>query len=64
MATYVAGSRLTENKHFLSDIIFGAGIGIVSGRSVTVGHGSHRFAISPSAAPGAFGVSFTRIGAQ
>lgn len=64
MATYVAGSRLTENKHFLSDIIFGAGIGIVSGRSVTVGRGSHRFAISPTAAPGAFGVSFTKTGAQ
>jgi len=64
MATYVAGSRLSENRHYLSDVIFGAGIGIVSGRAVTVGHGAQRFAVSPTVVPGGFGLSFARIGAQ
>ena len=36
MAGYVAASRLSENQHFASDVIFGAGIGIVSGRSMTI----------------------------
>lgn len=64
LATYVAGSRLTENKHFLSDVVFGAGIGIISGRAVTVGRGAHRFAVTPVASPGAIGVGLTRIGGQ
>jgi membrane-associated phospholipid phosphatase len=64
MATYVAGSRLSENKHYLSDVVFGAGIGIVSGRAVTVGRGSQTFALSPTVVPGGFGLNFTRIAAQ
>jgi hypothetical protein len=36
LAGYVAASRLSENQHFASDVIFGAGIGIVSGRSMTI----------------------------
>jgi membrane-associated phospholipid phosphatase len=27
----VGASRLTENKHFASDIAFGAGVGVVAG---------------------------------
>ena len=64
LAAYVAGSRLSENRHYLSDVIFGAGIGIVSGRAVTVGHGDQTFAISPTVVPGGVGLSVTRIGAQ
>jgi PAP2 superfamily len=61
-ASYVAVSRLSENKHFLSDVIFGAGIGIVSGRAVTVGTTRHTFVISPTVAPGVYGVTFTHVG--
>lgn len=60
LAAYVAGSRLSENAHFLSDVLFGAGIGIVSGRTVTVGR-VHPFSIAPIAGPGAVGITFTRI---
>jgi membrane-associated phospholipid phosphatase len=60
VASYVAASRLTENRHYLSDVLFGAGIGIVSGRAVTVGHGSQTFVVSPIAGRGVMGVSFTR----
>jgi membrane-associated phospholipid phosphatase len=62
VATYVAVSRLSENKHFLSDVIFGAGIGIVSGRAVTVGTKQHPLAISPMVGQGFYGVMFTHVG--
>jgi membrane-associated phospholipid phosphatase len=36
-ATYVALARLSANKHHLSDVIMGAGVGIAAGRTVTMG---------------------------
>ena len=33
VASYVAASRIAEKKHFLSDVIFGAAIGIAGGRT-------------------------------
>ena len=62
LATYVAASRVQDKRHFLSDVTFGAAIGIVAGRSVTIGHGNARFALSPVAAPGGGGVGFTWVG--
>lgn len=47
LAGYVAASRLSENKHFLSDVIFGAAVGILASRTVTFGVGESRFAILP-----------------
>ena len=63
-AAYVATSRLSENKHYLSDVIFGAGIGIVSGRAVTVGRGAQTFAVGPLVTRGGVGVSFTRVSSR
>jgi hypothetical protein len=53
VATYVALSRLHEDVHFLSDVIFGAAIGIVSGRAV-VHHDRHFYGmrIQPMPVPG------------
>lgn len=59
---YVAGSRLQENRHYLSDIVFGAGLGIVSGRTVTLGRGRATGVIQPVTAPGVLGVTFTLLG--
>jgi len=54
----VAGSRLQENKHFPSDVLFGAALGIVGGRSVTLGGGRARVSLVPLAGPGrGFGVA-------
>ena len=63
-ATYVAASRIQDKRHFLSDVAFGAAIGIVAGRSVTVGKGDTKFAIAPSAAAGGGGISFTWLGSS
>ena len=34
-SSYVAISRLPANRHWLSDTVFGAGVGIIAGRTVT-----------------------------
>lgn len=62
VASYVAASRIQAKRHFLSDVAFGAALGIVSGRTVTIGRGNHRFALAPSAVPGGAGVSLTLVG--
>jgi membrane-associated phospholipid phosphatase len=60
-ATYAATSRLSENRHYASDVIFGAALGIVAGRTVTVGSGEHRFAFAPVTVPGGFALEFARV---
>ena len=59
IASWVAASRLSENKHFLSDVAFGAMIGLAAGRTVTFDRGSTRFEITPLVAPGGGGVRMT-----
>jgi len=56
-ASYVAISRMSENKHYASDVAFGAAIGIVSARAIRIHRGEHDLAVSPMAAPGGAGVS-------
>ncbi|PYQ12299.1 MAG: hypothetical protein DMF80_19390 [Acidobacteria bacterium] len=51
VATYVAMSRLHENVHFLSDVVFGSAVGIVSGRAVTR-RGRRYWELVPAPAPG------------
>jgi len=62
VATYVAASRIQVQRHYLSDVAFGAAIGMVAGRTVTLGHGNARFAVAPAAALGGAGVNFTWVG--
>ncbi|MBI2827652.1 MAG: phosphatase PAP2 family protein [Acidobacteria bacterium] len=61
-ATYVAASRIQVKRHFLSDVTFGAALGIAAGRTVTIGRGAHRFALAPAAVPGGGGVELAWIG--
>jgi len=62
LATYVAASRVQAKRHYLSDVAMGAAIGIVGGRSVTVGRGDARFALAPAAVPGGAAVQFNWLG--
>jgi len=43
IASYVAMSRLHDNRHYASDVVFGAALGVVIGRSVTW-HGRNFYA--------------------
>jgi membrane-associated phospholipid phosphatase len=63
VASYVAASRIQMKRHYLSDVAFGAALGIAAGRTVTIGRGDARFALTPLAAPGP-GVAFTWIGSN
>jgi membrane-associated phospholipid phosphatase len=61
VAGYVAASRIQVRRHFLSDVTFGAALGIAAGRTVTIGRGAHRFALAPAAVAGGGGVTLTLI---
>jgi hypothetical protein len=63
IASYVAASRLYENRHFLSDVVFGAAVGLASGRTVTR-HGRNNYALMPFVVPGGAGVAMTRVATE
>jgi membrane-associated phospholipid phosphatase len=50
VASYVAMSRLHDNKHYASDVLMGAGIGVAVGRTVTW-HGRHFYGWTPDIVP-------------
>jgi membrane-associated phospholipid phosphatase len=64
MATWVAASRVQMKRHHVTDVIVGASVGLLAGRSVTFGHGSNRFALSPMVVPGGGGISLVNIGGR
>ena len=64
IASYVAMSRIHDNRHYLSDVVFGAAVGSIAGRTV-VHHEADYWAFTPVAVPGggvALMVSRTRWG--
>jgi membrane-associated phospholipid phosphatase len=50
-AAYVASSRLHDNVHWLSDVVFGSTVGVISGRTVTE-HGRNFWSVAPVPVPG------------
>ena len=50
-ASYVGISRMPANRHWLSDAVFGAAVGIIAGRTVT-GHEPTKYAMSVVPLPG------------
>jgi hypothetical protein len=59
IAAYVATSRLHDNVHYLSDIVFGAAVGTIAGRTVTV-HGPAYWSLAPVKVPGGVALIVTR----
>jgi PAP2 superfamily protein len=51
IASYVAASRLHDNVHYLSDVVFGAAVGSIAGRTV-VHHAADYWAFTPVSVPG------------
>jgi len=51
IASYVATSRLHDNRHWLSDVVFGAAVGTIAGRTV-VHHRADYWAVTPVMMPG------------
>jgi membrane-associated phospholipid phosphatase len=58
VASYIGMSRIEGKRHFASDVLFGAAIGIMAGRASTVDIAGKRFLVAPSATKGGGAVSF------
>jgi hypothetical protein len=52
VAGYVATARVHDNKHYLSDVIFGGAIGVAAQRTVMLRGGRYGFAVSAMPLPG------------
>ena len=53
----VGASRLSENRHYLSDVVFGAAVGVASGLSVGIKDGTLPVEVSPQFVDGGMGVT-------
>lgn len=60
LATYVGVARVQENHHYASDVLFGATLGLLSGRTVSIGKPSATFQVAPSLLPGGGAIYFIR----
>ena len=60
-ASYVAVSRLPANRHWFSDAVFGASVGIIAGRTVT-SREAHPFPVTVMQVPGGVAVMYVRQG--
>jgi membrane-associated phospholipid phosphatase len=58
-ASYVAVSRLPANRHWLSDAVFGASVGIIAGRTVT-SREAHPYPVAVTYVPGGAAIMFSR----
>ncbi len=47
VASYVSAARVTEDKHFLSDVVGGAFLGTIAGRTVTRDPNTQRVSVAP-----------------
>ena len=56
VGAYVSVSRMVDNKHWASDVVFGTAIGIVSGRAAGFDYVSRHVAITPSMLPRGFAI--------
>ena len=60
IATYVATSRLHENVHYLSDVVAGATLGLIVGRTVVHTHGRTNWGLRVVPVPQGAAVMVTR----
>ena len=59
IASYVAASRLHDNRHYASDVVFGAAVGAIAGRTVTE-HGAEVWTFIPTRVPGGIAIVAAR----
>lgn len=60
-ATYVGTSRLVDNRHFLSDVVFGAAVGTAAGWTVVGSHGPNEFTMQPVPVKGGMMIVVSRV---
>ena len=57
---YVASARMAWNKHHVSDVVMGAGIGLAAGRTVTMNLGGTKFGLGVAPTVGGAQITFTK----
>ena len=57
IAGYVSVSRLTDNRHFLSDVLFGSALGMAAGWTVVGRHGRDKWVVLPTPVKGGIAVA-------
>ena len=60
VASYVAVSRIKDNRHYLSDVVFGAALGIASGWTVVGRHGRSEYTMIPMPTRGGMMIAVIR----
>jgi membrane-associated phospholipid phosphatase len=60
LAGMTGASRITVNKHWASDVVFGAFVGMASGRTATRAERRHGVVVNPFVVPGGGGVMVIR----
>jgi len=60
IATYVGASRLHDNRHFLSDVVFGSAVGMATGWTIVGRHGRSDYALLPAPVRGGFALNLVR----
>ena len=58
-AGYIAAARIHDNKHYLSDVTFGAAMGLASARTVLFNAGRYGVTVAPSLTPGGVAIRAT-----
>src|SRR5678815_4615111 len=61
VASYVGTSRLHDNRHFLSDVVFGAALGTATGWTVVGRHGRSDYTLLPMPTRGGAMLVVTRL---
>jgi len=60
-AAYIGTSRLSEDQHFLTDVIFGAAVGLASAHAQGIAHRRSGLTVMPVAMRGGVGVLVTAL---
>jgi membrane-associated phospholipid phosphatase len=58
---YVATSRMSANRHHISDVVMGAGFGLAAGRTVTIQAAGQKLGVGVAPTTGGASLTFTRI---
>jgi hypothetical protein len=58
-SAFVSASRLQQKAHYMSDVVFGAAIGIAAGRTVTFRHADRQVIVAPAPVAGGAAITFT-----
>jgi membrane-associated phospholipid phosphatase len=58
-AAWVGASRMEANKHYMSDVLLGAGVGIAAAHSVTLRVGQQKLALGVESTPGGAAVTLS-----